>query len=80
MSGLKCLNSLNVSNNPIENIEQTADALLTLGTNLVSIGINLHEEDQVDYLLRTLAHLRILNGIEVEREALFDSDSEQTEQ
>ena len=47
---------------------------------MIRLGINLHEEDQVDYLLRTLAHLKFLNGIEVEREALFDSSEEEVEE
>ena len=43
------------------------------------LSINLHEEDQVDYLLRTLAHLTTLNGIAVERDALFDSSDNHEE-
>lgn len=75
LSMLDSIDELNVANNPLESIEQTTDALLSVGTSLVKLGINLHEENQVDYLLRTLGHLEVLNGIEVERDALFDETS-----
>lgn len=41
--------------------------------------INLHEEEQVDYLLRTLSNLEFLNGLAVEREALFNDEEEEEE-
>jgi len=47
--------------------------------NLKVLFINLHEEEQVDYLLRTLASLQYLNGLAVEREALFNDDDEEAE-
>lgn len=57
LSMLDSLEELNLANNPLESIEQTTDALLSIGTSLVKLSINLHEENQVDYLLRTLSHL-----------------------
>ena len=41
---------------------------------LTSLFINLHEEEQVDYLLRSMPTLCILNGLEVERDAIFSDD------
>lgn len=43
-----------------------------MGPKLTSLGINLHEEHQVGYLLKTVETLAVLNGIEVERDALFE--------
>jgi hypothetical protein len=48
--------------------------------NLKVLHINLHEEEQVDYLLRTLVHLEYLNGLAVERDALFNEDEEDQEE
>ena len=42
--------------------------------NLKVLFINLHEEEQVDYLLRSLPNLQYLNGLAVERDALFNDD------
>ena len=44
---------------------------------LASLFINLHEEEQVDYLLRSMPGLQILNGLEVEREAIFSEEGTQ---
>jgi len=50
------------------------DALKTIGPNLTKLQINLFEEDQVDYLLRHLEQLEVLNGLKVERDALFNEE------
>jgi len=55
------------------------DTLKTM-PKLKSLQINLHEEEQVDYLLRTLTDLQLLNGLAVEREALFNEDEEGEEE
>lgn len=44
--------------------------------NLKVLYINLHEEEQVDYLLRSLSSLEYLNGLAVERDALFNDENE----
>lgn len=41
------------------------------------LQINLFQEDQVDYLLRQLPDLKFLNGIVVEREAIFSEEESQ---
>ena len=35
--------------------------------------MNLHEEEQVDFIMRTLTELEFLNGLKVEREILEES-------
>ena len=52
------------------------DALATMPV-LRELYINLHEEEQVDYLLRTLADLAYLNGLAVERDALFEEGTQE---
>lgn len=47
-----------------------------MGPQLTNISINLFEEDQVDYLPRNLEWLQFLNGLKVERDALFNEDEE----
>ena len=47
--------------------------------NLKVLFINLHEEEQVDYLLRSLGSLEYLNGLAVERDALFNEEGEEEE-
>jgi hypothetical protein len=37
---------------------------------LKSLHINLHEEEQVDLVIRTLMNLEYLNGLKVERDEL----------
>ena len=51
-----------------------------MGPQLTNISINLFEEDQVDYLLRNIEHLEFLNGLKVEREALFNEEEESEEE
>ena len=48
--------------------------------SLRALRINLHEESQVDYLLRRLEGLEELNGLAVEREALFNDEEEAQEE
>ena len=58
--------------------EKTSNALLSM-TNLKSLHINLHEEDQVDLVMRTLEHLQELNGLPVERD-LIEGEGESEEE
>lgn len=46
---------------------------------LESLQINLHQEDEVDLLLRQLPDLKFLNGIAVERDAIFSESSDAEE-
>ena len=45
---------------------------------LKSLFINLHQEEQVDLIMRTLENLEFLNGLKVERDIL-DEDQEDDE-
>ena len=47
-------------------------------TNLKSLYINLHMEEQVDLVMRTLDELEELNGLPVERD-LIDVEGEDAE-
>ena len=41
-----------------------------------SLHINLHQEEEVDFLLRNLPGLQVLNGLVVERDAIFSEDED----
>ncbi len=45
--------------------------------SLRSIYLNLFQEDQVDYIMRTLEDLEFLNGLKVERDILDDDEDEE---
>jgi len=47
--------------------------------NLKSLFINLHEEEQVDLVMRTLEDLEYLNGLPVDREILEDQEGEESD-
>jgi hypothetical protein len=55
---------IDLNGNPIENLHQAVSSLQTLPV-LTSLSINLTEEEQVDFLLKSLPQLCELNGIEV---------------
>jgi Leucine-rich repeat (LRR) protein len=76
LSSLSNLVEFNLNGNPIEDIEAAVDSLQTM-QSLKMLHINLHEEEQVDYLLRSLQSLEYLNGLAVEREALFNEEEEE---
>jgi hypothetical protein len=42
--------------------------------------INLHEEEQVDFIMRTLQQLEFLNGLKVEREILEEEQEDEDEE
>lgn len=78
LSALSLIDDFDLNGNPLDEVEVAVDALTTMG-NLRSLRINLHEEEQVDYLLRALEGLQELNGLAVEREALFCNNEEEGE-
>ena len=61
--------NLNLNGNGFEeiNFELIIDALVSV-PNLKSLFINLHEEEQVDLVMRKMVNLEFLNGLPVERE------------
>ena len=70
MSPLHQITDLNISGNPIEDLAAVVESLQTM-PRLENLQINLHLEEEVDYLLRQLPELKFLNGIVVERDAIF---------
>ena len=69
---------MNLNGNEFLDFEHTITALLTI-PSLRSLFINLHEEDQVDMVMRTLPTLEELNGLPVERELINISGESQEE-
>ena len=43
---------------------------------LQHLHVNLHQEEEVDFLLRNLPNLLMLNGLVVERDAIFSEDGD----
>ena len=75
LSQLSQIEELNLTGNPIDNLQLAVESLVTMPI-LRSLHINLHQEEEVDYLLRNLPELQTLNGLVVERDAIFsDGDS-----
>ena len=70
MSPLHQITDLNISGNPIEDLAAVVESLQTM-PRLENLQINLHLDEEVDYLLRQLPELKFLNGIVVERDAIF---------
>ena len=68
-----------LNGNPLEDLEAAVDSLAQM-PSLRRLRINLHEEEQVDYLLRNLQNLEELNGLAVERDALFNDDEQEQQQ
>lgn len=70
------LQEFDLNGNPMEDVHSAVDSLCQL-PSLRALRINLHEESQVDYLLRRLEGLEELNGLAVERDALFNDGEEE---
>ena len=75
---MKNISELNLNGNPIEDIKAATESLRSRGSGLKSLNINLYEEDQVDHLLRCIEWLEILNGLKVERDALFNNEEDES--
>ncbi len=66
---------INLNGNDFDDFNQTVTILKDL-VNLKSLFLNLHEEEQVDFVMRTLQDLQELNGLPVERDLMDDDESE----
>ena len=73
LSQLIQIRELNLSGNPLQSLQKVVESLSTM-SQLESLYINLHLEEEVDFLLRNLPHLLYLNGLIVERDAIFSDD------
>jgi len=71
------ITDLNISGNPIEDLVAVIESLQTM-PRLENLQINLHLEEEVDYLLRQLPELKILNNIPVERDAIYSETGSQS--
>ena len=65
--------NLNLNGNDIDesDFKKVIESLNSI-PNLESLYINLHEEEQVDLVMRILTDLQYLNGLPVERDMLED--------
>lgn len=75
---LSCLHSLediNLNGNVFEDLKIVILALTSI-PNLRSLHINLHEEEQVDFIFRNMPNLELLNDTEVEREEVEGEDQQ----
>ncbi len=69
---------MNLNGNPIDDIKAATESIRSIGNGLKSLNINLYEEEQVDHLLRCIEWLEILNGLKVERDALFNNEEDES--
>ena len=74
---LSSVENLNLNGNSFddEKFEEIIDSLVTM-RNLKSLFINLHEEDQVDLVMRKMVSLEFLNGLPVEKEEEEEIDED----
>jgi len=72
---MKYLQNLNLNGNAFDDFKDTVMALKSL-SHLKSLYINLHQEEQVDLIMRTLQELEFLNGLKVEREILEEEQED----
>lgn len=59
-------------------MQLAVDSLTTM-PKLTVLHINLHREEEVDFLLRSLPDLIELNGLVVERDAIFSEEDGSSE-
>ena len=73
--GAPQLEILNLNGNELGQFERAVDTIKEF-KHLKSLFLNLVEESQVDYVMRTLSELEELNGLPVERDLVDESDGE----
>ena len=78
---LPAVENLNLNGNNFEDekFEEIIDSLVTM-RNLKSLFINLHEEDQVDLVMKKMVSLEFLNGLPVEKEEGEEQEAEEAEE
>lgn len=75
LSSLATVESLNINGNLLKDTYLTIDCLSTL-PSLLSLNINLNEEEQVDYIMKKLPELQYLNDLQVERDEEEEEEDE----
>ena len=78
-SCLETIEDINLNGNVFEDLKQVIIALTTM-PNLRSLHVNLHEEEQVDFIFRNMPNLEMLNDTEVEREDMEAEGEQQYEE
>ena len=69
------LEKININKNKLKSVFKAVDSLSRL-RRLTSLFINLSEESQVDYIMKKLPDLQLLNGLEVDRELEEEEEEE----
>jgi hypothetical protein len=77
LSYLTEIEELNLIDNELDPFENAVLSLVTI-PKLDSLHLNLHEADQVDFVIRKLPNLRMLNGEPIDRED-FNNESSYNE-
>lgn len=75
LSCLEPVEDINLNGNMFHDLKQVIISLTTM-PSLRSLHINLHEEEQVDFIFRNMPNLEMLNDTEVEREE-FEGEGDQ---
>lgn len=78
LSCLETVEDINLNGNVFEDLKHVIIALTTM-PSLRSLHINLHEEEQVDFIFRNMPGLEMLNDTAVERED-FEAEGEGDQQ
>jgi hypothetical protein len=71
--------SLDICENPLEDVNSIISEVQMMMPNLTSLRINLYDEDHVDFIIRSMVKLEYLNGLPVERDSMsshYESPSE----
>ena len=77
-----CLNSiesLNISDNPLQSIPDTINQLMLTMPNVKDLQISLFDEEDVDYILTHMPQLQFLNNLAVDRGIIEQSDLHSSE-
>ena len=74
LSCLETIEDINLNGNVFQDLKHVILALTTM-PSLRSLHINLHEEEQVDFIFRNMPNLEMLNDTAVERED-FEAEGE----
>lgn len=75
LSCLETVEDINLNGNVFQDLKQVVIALTTMPA-LRSLHINLHEEEQVDFIFRNMPNLEVLNDTAVERDD-FEAEGEE---
>ena len=60
------INSVNISDNPLVDVRETTQCLLSLMPGVIDLQISLYDEQDVDFIIRKFKQLKFLNNIPVE--------------